>query len=192
MTQLIYAIAALAAVMLFSVSMRHSGVASDQDMYVTEARSRMIGIARESVEQISRMELPFDEMTDADRVNSYVVFPYVSIATELTPYGSFGGCTTMTTNCFDLDDFHDLAMLDQDADGLPYDLGVTVTYVDTLSGAASNTQTYAKEVTVTVTTGAVRIAGNPVSVSYSRIFAYPTVFEFARGAESKLNRELYQ
>ncbi|MFV1980691.1 MAG: hypothetical protein ACC655_06015 [Rhodothermia bacterium] len=191
MTQLIYAIAALAAVTLFSVSMRHSGVTSEQEMYITEARTRMIGVARETVEQISRMELPFDQQTDADRVNSYQVFPYVSTAGELTPSVSFGGCTSLTTNCFDPDDFDDLTLLDQEAEGLPYDLSVTVTYVDTLTSVESMSQTYAKEVTVTVISPAVQISGEPVSISYSRIFAYPTVFEYARGAESKLNRQLY-
>jgi hypothetical protein len=192
MAQMIYAIAALAAVTLFSVSLRHSGVNTEQEMFITEARTRMIGIARESVEEISRMELPFDEKTDADRLSQYVVFPYVSSAAELTAVGAFGGCTTMHTGCLDLDDFHGLELLDQDADGLPFDLAVEVVYVDTLSGAASGSQTYAKELTVTVTTGAVRISEQPVSVSYSRVYAYPSIFEYARGAESRLNGEIYQ
>lgn len=193
MSQLIYAIAALAAVTLFSVSMRHTGVSTEQEMYLTEARSRMLGVARESVEKISRMEVPFDANTNPDNLSEYIVFPYVDSPSELTPSSAFGGCDSdMVTNCFDLDDFDGVHQEDQEENGLPYDLDVSVAYVDTLDGSESSSQTYAKEVTVTITSSAVVIGGEPVSVSYSRVFAYPSIFEYARGAESLLNRELYQ
>jgi hypothetical protein len=190
-SQFIYAIAALAAVILFAVNTRHAGVSVEQDTYLTEAHTRMLGVAKQSLEQISRMELPFDAMTNADLRNQYEVFPYVDSPAELTSAGAFGGCNEIGPSCMDLDDFHGINLKNLDAGGLPYDLEISVAYVDTVDGSPSMSQTFAKEITATVSTGAVLVAGDSVSVSYSRVFAYPSVFEYAVGAESLLNLDIY-
>jgi hypothetical protein len=196
MSQMIYAIAALAAVTLFSVSVRSSGVSAEQQMYITETRSRMLGVAQEAIERITRMEVAFDEKTNPDTLSQYEVFPYVDSPAELTPAASFGSvlCNDLenVAGCFDLDDFHGISLSDLDAEGMPYGMEIEVAYVDTLTGAASGSQTYAKEVTVTVSSGVVKFGGEDISVSYARVFGYPSAFDYARGAESLLNGELYQ
>lgn len=183
MSDFIYAIAAVVAVMLFSISLRQTGLSSEQEMYVTEARSRMLGVARETVERVSRMDLPFDANTDPDRIDASLVFPYIGSASQLTSPNAFGGCYGTMSACLDLDDFDGFAVSDS-AMGMPYDLGIEVQYVDTLDGSPSGSRTFAKELKVSVSTSAVRIAGQPLSVSYTRIYAYPSVMDFARGVET--------
>ena len=71
------------------------------------------------------------------------------------------------------------------ADGIPCTLELETTYVDTLTGVYSANATFAKRLTVIVSTSAIRFNGEPVSVSYSRVFSYPNVIDFARGIKSR-------
>ncbi|HUF09163.1 MAG TPA: hypothetical protein VMO47_07580 [Rhodothermales bacterium] len=65
------------------------------------------------------------------------------------------------------------------AGGLQVTLGFEVAYVDSLGQHAAS-QTYAKEVTVEVSTPAIMIAGDSLRVRYSRAFVYPSTVDFAR------------
>jgi len=183
MAQILYAVSALAVVMIFSFGMQRAGLTAQQEMYITEARARMLGVARETVERISRMDMPFDEAIDPDRGASGKVYPYISSPVELTSDSSFGGATLISGG-LDIDDFHGMSVADS-ADGLPVMLEFEVTYVDALTGAESAAATFAKRLTVHVSTTAVRYKGEPVMISYSRVFSYPTVIDFVRGIESR-------
>ena len=186
MAQMIYAVAAMVAVTIFAISTRHSGVQSENEIYIAEARSRMLGVAREAVERVTRQEIPFDAVVNPDNVGPYDVFPYVDSPTELTDVGSFGNslCYADLSLCEDLDDYHDYAT-EGESNGIPFELTMEVSYVDTLTGQQlGNVKSYAKMLTATVTTTAVSFGGEPATVKYFRIFSYPTPFDFALGAES--------
>ena len=182
MSQLIYSVAALAAVTLFTVSLHRAGISVEQEVYIIEARSRLLGVARETGEQISRMDLPFDSNTDPDLLGESAQFPYVSSPSELTPEGSFGGCNDIAY-CLDLDDFSGITFSDT-ANGLPYEVAIKVTYADTVDGSYSSSQTYSKDLKITVSTEAVRIGNEPLSITYNRLFAFPSLMDFARGAQT--------
>lgn len=183
MNQVIYAVAALTVVMLFSMSTQRGRVTGTQEMYVTEARTRMMGVARETVERIARTEMAFDEATDSEKVAEGAVYPYVAGPGELTPGNSFGGCADLVA-CDDLDDFHGVSV-NGDMEGLPYNVDVAVAYVDALTGGPTGSQTFAKELTVTVSTPALSLKGETLSVGYSRVFTYPSLFDFALGVASR-------
>lgn len=182
MTQLVYALGAIAVLMLFTTSIQRSGLAGEHEMYLTEARTRMLGVARETVDRITRMELPFDDETNPDG-GADGAYPYVTNPANLTSTASFGGCSLVSTyslaSCLDLDDF-DGASVSDTADGIPVDISFEVVYVDTLTGVPSGSPTFAKMLTATVTSGALLIDGNPVEVSYSRVFGYPNPIDFAK------------
>ncbi|HUF09164.1 MAG TPA: hypothetical protein VMO47_07585 [Rhodothermales bacterium] len=84
MTQLLYGLMALVVVMLFTIFITSAGLTGEQEMYLTEARTRMLGVARETVERLTTLELPFDYATDPDRGASGQTFPYVNSAAQLT------------------------------------------------------------------------------------------------------------
>jgi len=183
MTQLIYAVSALGVIMLFSVGIQRVGLTGEQEMYITEARTRMLGVARETVEQISRLDMPFDAATDPDQA-AQGQFPYVDDPAKLTSVSSFGGCTYLST-CKDIDDFDGLSVADS-AQGIPVTLDFEVAYVNALTGEESASATYAKQLRVIVSTVAINRNGAPLVVSYSRVFAYPNTMDFARGVQSRL------
>lgn len=182
MTQLVYALGAIAVLMLFTTSIQRSGLAGEHEMYLTETRTRMLGVARETVDRITRMELPFDDETNPDG-GADGVYPYVTDPVYLTATSSFGGCSLASTyalsTCLDLDDF-DGASVSDTADGIPVDITFEVVYVDTLTGALSASPTFAKMLTATVRSGALLINGDSVEVSYSRVFGYPNPIDFAK------------
>ena len=190
MTQLIYAVSALALVMLLTVGIQRAGLHAEREIYLTEARTRMLAAARETVERITRLDMPFDYATDPDRGAAGKTFPYVSSPGELTGKGGFGGCGLAQTYdlspCLDIDDFHGVGPVADSVDGLPVQFEFSVAYVDTLTGAESMLATYAKELTVTVTSPAFRTATDTLTVQYSRVFAYPSPMDFARGVQSRL------
>jgi hypothetical protein len=184
MAQLLYAVSALAIVMIFSLGMQRAGITGQQEMMITEARTRMLGVARETVERVSRMDMPFDAATDLTRGASEKVFPYVTSAGELTAPGSFGGCVGYINDCLDIDDFHNFSISDT-LNGIPVTLEFEVSYVDALTGAESASATFAKQLRVKVSTISIAQLDGPLTVTYSRVFAYPSTTDFAKGVKTR-------
>lgn len=174
MTQLIYSISALGIVVVVAVSMQRSSGATEQVVYTNEVLTQLVSVGRDVVDDIARRDLPFDAKVDPDRLPSVAVRPYVHSASELTPADEFGGCTDFEA-CLDVDDFHKLdPPLTGVRNGLDFTANIEVEYVSaTDPNTKSGSQTFAKEITVTVESSSIVLNGKPVSASYSRVLTYP-------------------
>jgi hypothetical protein len=171
MGQLIYSVLGLFVAVLFSTSLNSAVRVNQNRTFTNEVLSQMLGIGEDILSDVGRRSLPFDEAVDEERYDGPIQYPLVHVAWELTPASSFGGCN-VPANCLDLDDFH--GMLQQrTVEGLDYVAEISVTYVDeTNPEIESATQTFAKKVSVTISSEAVHVRGEPLSVTYSRVFAY--------------------
>ena len=155
-------------VALLSMTVQRATHSIDSRKYVNEVVTRASGVATTTLEVIALR--PFDEKTDTTKVTS---FPAVTSAYQLTPEGSFGGCTSFNL-CEDLDDY-DGMVLTRTYEGVPYTLTITVIYVDPLNpDVYSATQTFAKEVLVEVENPYIKVGatGTPLKVPFRRVFGY--------------------
>jgi hypothetical protein len=182
MSQLIYSLAALVTVILFSLSMNQGMNSEHTSMYATEILSQMSGVAEDIIDDVGRRALPFDSKVDPEFVIvPELGYPIVLSATQITPEGSFGGCLAYDL-CADLDDFHGLTVV-RSVGGLDFEAAIEVVYVDEDNPMyETGIQTFAKKVTITVTQGAVVIGGEPLTTSYSRVFTYDKPTNFPIGA----------
>ena len=170
---MIYAVLAIMLVGIFSMNMHRSMHHSQNKMVVNEIVTELTGAGYDMLEMIGR--LPFDEHSDETK-KSPLTYPVITTPGQLTPPGSFGGCTAINievTACDDIDDFHGIPTFTIDVDGLEYEADVNVRYVlyndpDTPAGA----QSYAKEVRLTITNPYLLIGGDPLEVNVRRVFTY--------------------
>ncbi len=183
MSQVIYSLAALVTVILFSITMNQGINSGHTNMYATEILSQMSGVAEDIIDDVGRRALPFDSKVDPDSVIvPELGYPIVLSATQITPEAQFGGCFVYDL-CGDLDDFHGLVVT-RTAGGLDYEATIEVRYVDENDPMVeTGIQTFAKKVTVTVTQGSLIQAGVPLSTSYSRVFVYDKPTNFPIGPD---------
>ena len=171
MAQLIYSILGLSIAVLFSTSLNSTIFSNTHRTYTNEVLSQMLGIGEDILEDVGRRSLPFDEAVDEERYVGQIQYPLVHVAWELTPESSFGGCLVYEA-CLDLDDF-DGMLLVRSVEGLEYEAEISVAYVDEVDPTKETvTQTFSKKVSVTVSSGAIVIGDKPLSIEYSRVFAY--------------------
>jgi len=171
MSQLIYSILGLAIAVLFATSLNTTIFVNMQRTYSNETLSQMLGIGEDILEDVGRRGLPFDEEVDEDRYQGPIQYPLVHVAWQLTPAASFGGCVTFTA-CLDLDDFDGMVEI-RTVEGLVYEATISVVYVDESDPTIErSTQTFAKKVTVQISSPAIVVGNEPLSVSYSRVFTY--------------------
>lgn len=172
MSQLIYSVLALSVTVLFSVSLNRVFSTNTQKTYTNEVLSQMIGVGQDILEEVGRRALPFDEAVDEARYEGDIRYPLVHAAFELTPASQFGMCDSGCTDQLDLDDYDGMTFY-RTVDSLDYEARVSVQYVDENDPTQiSSTQTFAKLVTVEVTSDAIAIGGEPLTVDYSRVFTY--------------------
>jgi hypothetical protein len=171
MGQLIYSVLGLFVAVLFSTSLNSAVRVNQNRNFTNEVLSQMLGIGEDILSDVGRRGLPFDEKVDEERYEGQVQYPLVHVAWELTPSGSFGGCDA-PENCLDLDDFHGMK-LDRIVEGLEYDIEIAVVYVNEADPEIeSAVQTFAKKVTVTISSEAIYVRDEPLTISYARVFAY--------------------
>jgi len=172
MSQLIYSILALSVTVLFSVSLNRVFNTNTEKTYTNEVLSQMIGVGQDVLEEVGRRGLPFDEAVDEARYVGPIRYPLVHAAFELTPASAFGMCDSGCTDPLDLDDYDGMTFY-RTVDSLDYIATVSVQYVDELDPTkVSATQTFAKLVTVEVSSEAIAISGEPLTIDYSRVFTY--------------------
>lgn len=187
MTQLIYAVSALGIVVIVAVSMQRSSGSNEQDVYTNEVLTHLVTIGRDIVDDIAKQNLPFDKAVDPDRLPSSATYPYIHSSDELTDVtdANFGGCSNFSL-CQDIDDFHtgDGDPIEGERNGIEYEATITVQYVTEddpntkLSGIGTGNKSLAKEITVTVSTQAIQVNGEPISASYSRVLTYPRITNY--------------
>ena len=121
------------------------------------------------IEYISRM--PFDVNTDTSKVH---VWPPVTTANGLTAENNFGGCASFST-CESIEEF-DGVSFNRERDGFRFGVSINVRYVDEDDPTiVTGSQTFAKEVTVSVTNPHMSLGGNPVTLQMRRVITYDKV-----------------
>ena len=152
-------------------------------MVLNEVVTQVTGISVDILEHIGNKF--FDESTDETGI-SPADFPLVTFTAELTGEGGFGntgdGATCDHTNfydpdCNDIDDFHGIT-LNRTVEGIPYTAVVSVDYVDEDNPDTDqdpdlpHTRTFAKMVTVTITSPYLLLGNIPLEVKLHRVFTY--------------------
>jgi hypothetical protein len=169
---LIYAILAILLVGLFSMNMHRSMHHTQNSMVVNEVVTQLTGAGYDVLDLIGRQ--PFDENTDESK-QTPLTYPVIGNTGQLTPKADFGGCTALavwTSGCDDLDDFDGLT-IEVDVDGFQYETSIAVGYVDPLDpDSPSGGNSYAKEVTLTISNPYLLIGGQPMEVDLSRVYTY--------------------
>jgi hypothetical protein len=180
MAQLIYAISALGIVTVISVSMQNSSSVGEQSVYRNEVLTQLVTVGRDIVDEIARQDLPFDEEVNPDSLPTPSYYPYVHYAWQLTPAAEFGGCADFYA-CQDLDDFHEIdPPIEGERGGIEYTANIEVKYVDLENPSTdAGTQTFAKEVIVTVESESIQINGEPIAATYSRVITYPRITNYS-------------
>jgi len=166
----IYALAALAMTGILSFQFLLDSAAIRTRVYSNEILTQVSGVANEIIEDIGTRA--FDNRT---REDLYADAP--TSETELTASGNFGGVALANcdTSCKDIDDFHGLTFT-RNRDGIDFDVSITVRYVDPDNpDVEAFTQTYAKEVILTITNPNIYRLNNPdslVQIEIGRVFSY--------------------
>lgn len=167
--QVLYGLLAMAIVAILSLTVASSSRRSEQRMAVSEVSTQASGVAIDVIEAISRM--PFDAKTDTAKV---AVWPPVTSAAGLTAEGNFGGCASFSA-CESVEEFHGLTF-NRERDGFEYVVSIAVRYVDEDDPATySASQTFAKQVTVTVASPHLSIASAPATLQMRRVLTYDKV-----------------
>jgi len=197
---LLYSLIGLMLVGVLALSAMRMSAHSEQRMISNEIMTQVTGLADEVFDHAGAYW--FDEQTnEQNEPHQPPIFPIVTTTSSLTSPSAvpglgvdgWSGCTaaiyTPDANtgqlrlqnsarpetCDDLDDLHGL-QLDMDRNGLTYRVDVSVTYVDPLDpSTTSSTPTWAKRVSLRITTADYQVAGNPLEVTMSRVFSYRRV-----------------
>ena len=171
--QVIYAFIAMLLVALLSLTLQRGIHSTERRQIVNEVSTQLVGVGIDVLEYIGRH--PFDYAVDTSRVDLDAIddFPYVTNASQLTPPGSFGGCTNYYT-CQHIDDFEGVTIT-RNVDGFDYVVDIFVRYVDENSpDTPSAVPTFAKEVRVEISSTHLYISSPayPLTVLIARVFTY--------------------
>jgi hypothetical protein len=173
MSSLIYAILAILLLMFLGLNMTRGQLRTQDKMVVNEVATELSGVAYSVLDFIGRR--PFDERTDESKITPPIVYPVITSTSQLTPAANFGGCTSMAlvaVQCDDVDDYH-LLTGSTTVGGLTYSYAISVRYVNPANPSqAAGSQTYAKEVSVTVQNPYLTMNGAPLPVVMRRVFSY--------------------
>lgn len=170
--QTLYSLIALLLVMLLSLNFYQGRNHTQQNMIVNEVLTPFNDLGMELLDHIGRQA--FDENTDETKI-AEPTWPIVTSPSGLTAEASFGGCTDFWT-CDDIDDFHGLTV-NRDLNGLPYTVDISVRYVDELDPdqPTGGAPSYAKEVTLEISTAAIQMGGAPLTVKIGRVYTYDRI-----------------
>lgn len=197
---LLYSLIGLMLVGVLALSAMRMSTHSEQRMISNEIMTQVTGIADEVFDHAGAYW--FDEKVDeSDYYQQPPIFPIITTTSSLTSPSAvpgmgvdgWSGCTSAIyapdantgqlrlqnsarpETCDDLDDLHGLR-IDMDRNGLTYRVDVSVTYVDPLDpSTTSSAPTWAKRVSLRITTTDYQIAGNPLEVTMSRVYSYQRV-----------------
>lgn len=167
--QTLYSLAAMALAMLLAINLYRGVTGTQQSMIVNEVATQLSGVGVDVLEHIG--SFPFDSAVDTAKV---ATFPPITSVTDLTDDANFGNGCVQVENCEDIDDF-DGKTIYRIENQMPYTIQVSVQYVEeTDPSTASAVQTFAKEVTVSITNPNLTIGSlnTPFVVEMKRVFTY--------------------
>ncbi|MFO8099470.1 MAG: hypothetical protein R6T83_07605 [Salinibacter sp.] len=175
MAQTIYGIIALALVSMLALSM-HQGTTNTQQRHVlNEVATQVTGVGVEVFEHIGRGGVAFDKFV----VDTQTTFPTcgrTTTADVFTPEDSFAPAESYATSTY-IEGFDGMTEVAIDRDDIPFEVDIEVAYVDPVTLAPSAVPTFAKEVTLTISSPFlfIKTPQTPVEVQMQRVFEYDTV-----------------
>lgn len=181
--QLLYSVAALAIVMVFSLAFRGNMIASNQKVFLNEIGTQLTGVAYDVLDDIGRKDLAFDRNTNESLLTPPINYPLINGCSENTSPGSInwgcsncGGCTdAFYDGCQDIDDFHGFSGADT-VRGILYEFDISVQYVsETDPDDNAVGVTCHKEVTVDVVAPWFPVGNDTLRTSLSRVFTYDRI-----------------
>ncbi len=172
MKQTLLSLGALAFIMVASYNLQRSNAATEKRIIENEVTVRLTGVGTEVLEYVG------SRFFDAVMVPSHARYDdEIASEAELSPLALFGPSETSCDyeTCTAIEQFHGLDSLSFSRNGLIYDASISVRYVDEADPSATvATQTFAKEVAVTLTSRNMQTgeSGNFLSGTMTRIFTY--------------------
>lgn len=165
--QVFYALIAMLLLALLSLTLQRGTHSAERRQIVNEMTTQLVGVGIDVIEHIGRQ--PFDSQTDSNKV---ATVPPVTNAAQLTPKGSFGGCTDYNA-CEDVDDFDGLTIT-RDVGGLDFDVVIEINYVDENNpDVQPGFNTFAKEIRLSISSPHLYITKSiPLTVQIARVRAY--------------------
>lgn len=177
MIQILYTLVAIALLAMIGLNLQRGAAHTAQQQTFNEVATQLTGVGIEVLEHIARDSVYFDRHAfdfrsvppACGRIDSTQIALFADPA-------AFGG-QTYTGSRF-IEGFHGLKET-IDRDGLEYEVGITVRYVDEVTHVVSSTETFAKEVLLDITNPYLHLGDpdNPVTVRMSRVFTYDKVTE---------------
>jgi hypothetical protein len=162
-------------VMMLSLNLLRITTGTERQMVLNEVATQVTGFAVDIMEHVGNKW--FDEVTDETGVT---IFPLVTSQTQLTASTSFGNvgdglnCNPADfydPDCNDIDDFHGMTV-NRDLDGIPYTATISVRYVREDDPSTVTDKSFAKEVSVVITSPYLLLGNTPLQVTLTRVYAY--------------------
>lgn len=175
MTQTLYGLLALALLSMVALNVHRSTSNTQQRQVFNEVATQVTGVGSEVFDHIARDSVYFDKYVYDTRS----VFPTCGRTTTsdvFTPEASFVLAASYETSRY-IEGFDGMTDVAIDRDDIQYLVDIEVTYVDPVILAPSATPTFAKAVTLTISSPLLFLQtyGNSVDVTMSRVLEYDTV-----------------
>lgn len=179
MAQTLYGLIALALVSMLTLNMHRSTTNTQQRQIFNEVVTQVTGVGAEVFDHIARENVYFDKYVFDTRS----IFPTCGRTTSpdvFTPEASFVPAASYATSRY-IEGFDGMTDVAVDRDDIQFLVDIDVRYVDPGTLVPSATPTYAKEVTLTISSPLLflRTPTNPVEVTMSRVIEYDMVTEEA-------------
>jgi len=174
MAQTLYGVIALALVSMLALNLQRGTTNTQQRQIVNEVATQVIGVAGEVFDHIARDSVFFDKYVFDTRF----LFPTCGRTTSpagFTPKAAFVPAASYATGRY-IEGFDSLQVT-IDRDDIAYVVGIAVDYVDPVTLAPSATPTFAKEVTLTISSPLLflKTPDSPVEVTMRRVLEYDRV-----------------
>jgi hypothetical protein len=174
MAQTLYGLIALALVSMLALNLQRGTTNTQQRQIFNEVATQVTGVAGEVFDHIARDSVFFDKYVHDTRF----LFPTCGRTTSpsvFTPKASFVPAASYATSRY-IEGFDGLQVTIDRAD-IEYVVDIAVDYVDSVTLAPSATPTFAKEVTLTISSPLLflKTPSNPVEVTMRRVLEYDRV-----------------
>jgi len=174
MAQTLYALLALVLLSMVSLNAQRGTTNTQQRQIFNEVSTQVTGVASEVFDHLDRPGVYFDKYI-FDTRSTFPTCGRVTTSSVLTAEAAFVPSTYATSSYLEgFDGLTDVVVMRED---IEYLVDVAVRYVDPVTLAPSAMQTFAKEVTLTISSPLLflRTPSNPVTVTMRRVFEYDMV-----------------
>lgn len=175
MAQTLYALMALALLSMVTLNMQRGTTNTQQRQIFNEVSTQVTGVASEVFDHIGRRGVYFDKYI-SDTRTTFPTCGRVTSPAVFTAEAAFVAAGSYATSAY-IEGFDGMTDVPVDRDDIQYLVDMEVRYVDPVTLAPSATPTFAKEVTLTISSPLLflRTPNNPVDVTMSRVFEYDVV-----------------